>query len=78
VLRTETPKVSATKEQQIRGGKDAVADWIVIAVGYDLETLQNLQREEFSVQMMELRGIAIGALSDIYRLAYALAANDLI
>jgi hypothetical protein len=78
VLRTETPKVSATKEQQIRGGKDAVADWIVIAVGYDLETLQNLQREEFSVRMMELRGIAIGALSDIYRLAYALAANDLI
>jgi hypothetical protein len=77
VLRTETPKVSATREQQIRGGKDAVADWIVIAMGYDLETLQNLQRDEFNEQIMKLRGIEPGALSGIYQLAYALSTSDL-
>lgn len=77
VLRTETPKALTTKEQQIRGGKDAVADWIVIAIGYDLETLQKLQANAFSTQMLELRGIDPGALSDTYRLAYALTAKDL-
>jgi hypothetical protein len=77
VLRTETPEVSSTREQQIRGGKDVVADWIVIAIGYDLETLKSLERDEFSAQIMERRGIDPGAISDIYRLAYALAANDL-
>ncbi|RTZ48030.1 hypothetical protein EKL30_03400 [Candidimonas sp. SYP-B2681] len=77
VLRTETPQVSATKEQQIRGGKDTVADWIVIAIGYDLETLQTLQHEAFSAPMMEQRGFHPGALSDTYQLAYALTANDL-
>jgi hypothetical protein len=35
LLRTETPKIAATTEQQIRGGKDTVADWIVVAIGYD-------------------------------------------
>jgi hypothetical protein len=77
ILRTETPKLSATKEQQIRGGKDAVADWIAIAIGYDLEALQNLQRDALSAPMMELRGINTGAFSDTYELAYVLAANDL-
>ena len=77
VLRTETPKASETKEQRIRGGKDAVADWIVIAIGYDLKTLQDLQRAEFGTQMLEQRGIAPGALSATYQLAYSLAENDL-
>ena len=77
LLRTETPKISLTTEQNIRGGKDAVADWIAIAIGYDLATLQNLQRDTLSAQMLEPRGIVPGAISDLYRLAYALAASDL-
>jgi hypothetical protein len=77
VLRTETPEILATKEQRIRGGRDAVADWIVIAIGYDLKTLQKLQRDEFNAQMLEARGIDPGALTGTYQLAYSLAANDL-
>jgi hypothetical protein len=77
VLRTETPLGVVTKEQRIRGGKDAVADWIVIAIGYELETLRKLQRDEFSAQMLESRGIDPGALAGTYQLAYSLAAIDL-
>lgn len=77
VLRTATPKISATKEQQIRGGKDAVADWVVIAIGYDLNALQNLQCDALSTPMMTLRGMDAGALFNTYQLAYALAESDL-
>lgn len=77
VLRTETPKLSATKEQQIRGGNDAAADWIVIALGYDMGTLENLQRNELGGQMVELQDLALGAIANIYQLAYAVAASDL-
>ncbi|RYX97009.1 MAG: hypothetical protein EOO28_04450 [Comamonadaceae bacterium] len=76
VLRTETPKVAATTEQQIRGGKDAAADWIVVAIGYDLKTLQGLQGAVLSVHALQQQGAAPGALADTYQLAYAMAAND--
>ena len=33
LLLTESPQLAQTKEQAIRGGKDAVADWIVIVYG---------------------------------------------
>jgi hypothetical protein len=35
LLRSDTPQIAQTKEQAIRGGKDTVADWIVIVSGYD-------------------------------------------
>lgn len=44
LLRTETPKIAGTTEQQIRGGRDAVADWVVVATGYTRAVLEILQR----------------------------------
>lgn len=77
VFRTETPNISATKEQQIRGGKDSVADWIVIAIGYDIDVLENLRCDAFGTAEMVLQGIDPAAIFETYQLAYALAADDL-
>ena len=41
LLRTETPKISATTEQQIRGS-DAVADWIVLVSGHSAPALRTV------------------------------------
>jgi hypothetical protein len=42
LLVTDTPQLAQTKEQAIRGGKDAVADWIMIVSGYDAQALEDL------------------------------------
>lgn len=76
VLRTETPQVASTKEQQIRGGKDKAADWVVIAIAYETTALEALQREAFG-KGIERHGALPGALAGRYELAYAASANDL-
>lgn len=76
VLRTETPQAASTKEQQIRGGKDKAADWIVVAVAYEASALDALQRESFG-EDIESHGARAGALAGRYQLAYAASTNDL-
>lgn len=77
LLRTETPKIAATTEQQIRGGKDAVADWIVVAIGYDIAALESLQRGPLSPPAIEAAGARPGAISGLYQLSFTAAAGDL-
>jgi len=76
VLRTETPQVASTKEQQIRGGKDRAADWVVVALAYEASALEALQREALGDEM-ERHGALAGALAGRYQLAYAASADDL-
>lgn len=76
VLRTETPQVANTKEQQIRGGKDAAADWVGVAMAYEASVLDALQRKSLG-ENIERRGALPGALAGRYQLAYAASANDL-
>ncbi|MDP3604297.1 MAG: hypothetical protein Q8R59_00960 [Polaromonas sp.] len=77
LLRTETPKIAATTEQQIRGGKDAVADWIVVAIGYDRAVLQALQHGQLSQPAIEAAGARPGAISGLYQLSFTAVAGDL-
>jgi hypothetical protein len=77
LLRTETPKIAATTEQQIRGGKDAVADWIVVASGYDITALQTLQRGKLASSAIEAAGARPGAIVGLYQLSYTAVAGDL-
>lgn len=77
LLRTETPKIAATTEQQIRGGKDAVADWIVVAIGYERQALQALQHGKLSQPAIEAAGARPGAIADLYQLSYTAVAGDL-
>lgn len=76
VLRTETPQAASTKEQQIRGGKDKAADWIVVALAYEASALDALQRDAFD-EDIERHGARANALAGRYQLAYAASANDL-
>ena len=70
LLRTETPQLAQTKEQKIRGGKDAVADWIVIVSGYDARALEDLISGKLA-----LLGVG-SAQHDVYRLSYAATPRD--
>lgn len=76
VLRTETPQLARTREQQIRGGKDKAADWIVVAVAYEASALDALQREALG-ENIERHGALPGSQAGRYQLAYAASANDL-
>jgi hypothetical protein len=76
LLRTETPKIAATTEQQIRGGKDAVADWVVVATGYDRTVLEALQRGQLSQRAIEEAGARPGAIAGLYQLSYTAVPGD--
>ena len=70
LLLTDTPKLAQTKEQAIRGGNDAVADWIVVVCGYDARALEDLAATKLA---------SLGfctAQHDIYRLSYAATPCD--
>jgi hypothetical protein len=77
LLRTETPKIAATTEQQIRGGKDAVADWIVVAGGYDRAALESVQGGKLATSAIEVAGARPGAIAGLYQLSYTAVAGDL-
>jgi hypothetical protein len=71
LLVTDTPQLAQTKEQAIRGGKDAVADWIMVVSGYDARALEDLAATK-------LASLGLGAAQhDIYRLSYAATPRDL-
>jgi hypothetical protein len=71
LLLTDSPQLAQTKEQAIRGGKDAVADWIVIVYGYDPRALEELAA-------IKLASLDLGAAQhDVYRLSYAATPRDL-
>jgi hypothetical protein len=77
LLRTETPDAAVTKEQTIRGGADAVADWIVLVAGYDAQALVGLAEGELGTAALAARGAQPVQIRCLYRLSYALTADDL-
>jgi hypothetical protein len=71
LLRTDTPAAAQTTEQKIRGGNDAVADWIVIVSGYDARALEDSVSGRFAK-------LNIGeAKQDVFRLSYAATPHDI-
>ena len=73
LLRTQTPKAAQTKEQNIRGGADAVADWIVLVFGYDTRALEDLSSGGLASTSLSISG----AQHNFYRLSYAATPRDL-
>jgi hypothetical protein len=65
-----------TTEQKIRGG-DAVADWIFLVSGYDSSVLETVSGVELGPVALEQAGALPSATASVFRLSYALAANDL-
>jgi hypothetical protein len=76
LLKTDTPAITATTEQRIRGG-DAVADWILLVSGYDRHALKQIVQRDFAHPRLVEAGAQESAESAIFRLSYSLAANDL-
>ncbi|SEJ90779.1 hypothetical protein [Achromobacter sp. NFACC18-2] len=74
LLVTDTPRMAATAEQQIRGGKDRAADWIYIVNGYAINAVTACDGEILnSAQMRAFTGEA-PAWSEVYCLSHTLEA----
>jgi hypothetical protein len=76
LLRTENPGIAATTEERIRGG-DAVADWIVLASGYDAAALRDLAAGELGAAALAGAGALPGERVSFYRLCHAMTPKDL-
>jgi hypothetical protein len=77
LLQTHTPEAAVTQEQAIRGGADAVADWIVLVSGYDAQALAGVTSTRFGTAALADAGAQPTQLTSLYNLAYALTASDL-
>jgi hypothetical protein len=66
LLRHETPSISATEEQKIRGSADGTADWVLVACGYDADALRALSEHELSSESLIEMGATPGAERGIY------------
>ena len=69
LLRHEAPAIAATEEQRVRGLSDRVADWVLVACGYDAARVQALSESELGGAAL----VKLGASAVIERGAYALA-----
>ena len=77
LLQTQTPTgQAATAEQKIRGG-DAVADWILLAGGYDSKVVAALLDDELQEQTLARHGACHERIAGIYRLSFSLTNKDL-
>lgn len=76
LLQTETPQIAATREQQIRGGGDAAADWVLVAGAYSRESLEALRVSELGESALPEQGARAGSISGVYQLAYTATAAD--
>ena len=76
LLRHEAPAIATTTEQQIRGLRDQVADWVLVAVGYDLDALRELVRAGFGSDALRAAGASEVGFSGIYALSHSATPGD--
>ena len=76
LLRHEAPTLAATTEQQIRGYADRDADWVIVACGYDLAALRELEAGELGEATLHAMGAAAGAERRFFGLAYSATPPD--
>lgn len=76
LLRHETPPLAATTEQKIRGNRDRVADWVLVACGYDACALRALGETELAEGALMALGAAPGTERHLYGLAYSATPAD--
>lgn len=76
LLRTETPRMAQTTEQNIRGG-DAAADWIILVSGYDADTIAGIDTGTLGEASLVAMGARPAPMTGLYRLSYSLSDTDL-
>ena len=77
LLKHETPPIATTKEQQIRGAADQVADWVLVAIGYDPVVMKQLAETELSPDSLIQVG-GMGQTSGLYALSYSATPADVV
>jgi hypothetical protein len=76
LLVTRNPEAaSLTTEQRIRGA-DKTADWIVVVSGYDADAVSGVLETDLDPAALRGAGAADPVAADAFRLAYALAADE--
>lgn len=76
LLQHQAPAIAPTTEQRIRGG-DAVADWVLLATGYDPAALAALRADAWSDAALVRLGAAPGSVAGSYQLSVAALPGDL-
>jgi hypothetical protein len=76
LLRHEAPPLAATTEQKIRGNADRVADWVLVACGYDAGALGMLGQGELGEAALCAVGAAPGSERALYALAHSATPAD--
>jgi hypothetical protein len=77
LLQTRTPDAKLTAEQKMRGGSDAVADWIVLVSGYDAPSVSSVRASELSSGLLTVAGAMPSASYAMFDLAYSLTSGEL-
>ncbi|MET0167415.1 MAG: hypothetical protein ABW318_20730 [Vicinamibacterales bacterium] len=78
LLKHETPSIAKTKEQQIRGAADQVADWVLVAIGYDPVVVKQLAETELSADSLIAAGGMPGQTSGLYSLSHSATPADVV
>ena len=69
LLRHDPPVLVATEEQKIRGLRDGVADWVLLATGYEPAALRELAAKELSGSALAGLGAAAAPVAACYALS---------
>jgi hypothetical protein len=78
VLRHATPLIAQTEEQRMRGLSDRVADWVLVATGYERSAVEALAGAEFSDAALAAWGAQPGAERGVYALAHTATPADMV
>ena len=78
LLRHEAPPLAATAEQRIRGNADRVADWVLVACGYDAAALNALGVTDLGPDALNRLGAAPEDERHLYGLAYSATPTDVL
>ena len=76
LLRHATPSIEATEEQKMRGNADRIADWVLVACGYEANTLRALSERELSSESLIGMGAAPGEERGFYALSCSATPYD--
>lgn len=68
LLRHDPPALATTQEQKIRGLRDGVADWVLLASGYEPAALRELAQQELSGSALAGLGAAPAPVAACYAL----------
>ena len=76
LLKHETPAIAQTTEQKIRGGADQVADWVLVACGYEAAAIVALAGSDLSEASLCGMGAVPGTVSALYTLSHSVVPGD--